>query len=106
MLIFRNETMKASKQKILIKKIGRNLFLLKKNPYDFVWKKIKNYSRFFLSPHRKIMLHREKTDLNKISQAKDGEGGGRGTEEDEEEIRKGHEIKIRNPSESNYADRG
>lgn len=52
------------------------------------------------------MLHREKTDLNKISQAKDGEGGGRGTEEDEEEIRKGHEIKIRNPSESNYADRG
>ena len=43
------------------------------------------------------MLHSEKTDLNKISQAKDGEGGGRGTEEDEEEIRKGHEIKIRNP---------
>lgn len=99
--------MKASKQKILKRSKKKSIPIKKKiHTISLVWKKIKNYSRFFLSPHRKIMLHREKTDLNKISQAKDGEGGGRGTEEDEEEIRKGHEIKIRNPSESNYADRG
>lgn len=55
------------------------------------------------------MLHRENTRKLTSTKYRRRKTGGRDREEDEEEIRKGHEIKRikrRNPSESNYADRG
>lgn len=68
--------------------------------------KVKHLFSFFPPLIVKIMLHRENTRKLTSTKYRRRKTGGRDREEDEEEIRKGHEIKRRNPSESNYADRG